>query len=377
MTKPRTAFMAVCAILWTALLLPGPSIAAQCTKDSDCKGERICVGGTCQDPTPTEQTPASGDDYVCFFSGGALDGEIVPGVVVDTMASLLERIGRAVLITDLPLIKTGPVQTAAAKLDGPNRNRVILFNAQYVERLRSSAGEPAVAFVIAHELGHHVNADVWRRERDRKYQYEFAADAFAARVLARTKASAQDAQAAIQTLPDSEDDLHPAATERRDRIITTYNNEIQRIAQEQCKEPKYWNGSACVDRCSSGQTWNGSSCVSTCPSGQTYSAGRCVSVCSDGESWNGTDCVPVCPEGKRLSGTRCVSICGSNEEWVDGECVSRGYRSGKVLRSCGCHGFVSPGAEEPDDRCQSGWSKAIACSGWCAAGGMPWKIVCQ
>ncbi|MCC6808329.1 MAG: hypothetical protein IT381_12975 [Deltaproteobacteria bacterium] len=30
---------------------------AQCTKDNECKGERICVDGKCQDPAAQIQMP--------------------------------------------------------------------------------------------------------------------------------------------------------------------------------------------------------------------------------------------------------------------------------------------------------------------------------
>lgn len=39
-------------VLCTLFLLIVPAVAnAQCTKDTDCKGERVCVDGKCQDPS--------------------------------------------------------------------------------------------------------------------------------------------------------------------------------------------------------------------------------------------------------------------------------------------------------------------------------------
>jgi hypothetical protein len=39
------------------LLCAAPSVFAQCSKDTDCKGDRICVKGACVEPTPTAPTP--------------------------------------------------------------------------------------------------------------------------------------------------------------------------------------------------------------------------------------------------------------------------------------------------------------------------------
>jgi hypothetical protein len=40
------------------LALTSTTAAAQCTKDTDCKGDRICVEGSCVDASPSQSSPA-------------------------------------------------------------------------------------------------------------------------------------------------------------------------------------------------------------------------------------------------------------------------------------------------------------------------------
>ena len=57
------SFRGIAAILVCGLALPSPAAAAGCEKDTDCKGDRICVDGACADPTgpPATETPAGGE----------------------------------------------------------------------------------------------------------------------------------------------------------------------------------------------------------------------------------------------------------------------------------------------------------------------------
>src|ERR1051326_7162617 len=171
---------------------------AQCTKDTDCRDPRICVKGACEDPSGAAKTKSDAKHaFVCFFAGAAT-GELVPGVEEASMTALLKQVGDSVLLTSLPAVVTGPVDTAAAKIeDAPQPRRIIMYNPRYMSDLKTSDGDFAVLFVLAHELGHHVNADVWLADRDERYKYEYAADAFAARVLARLNATKQQTLAAI------------------------------------------------------------------------------------------------------------------------------------------------------------------------------------
>jgi hypothetical protein len=50
--------------------------ADSCTKDTDCKGERLCVGGACIDPTTTSTATGSSDDGGCTKDSECATGRI-------------------------------------------------------------------------------------------------------------------------------------------------------------------------------------------------------------------------------------------------------------------------------------------------------------
>lgn len=51
--------------------------------------------------------------------------------------------------------------------------------------------------------------------------------------------------------------------------------------------------------------------------------------------------------------------------------------SGTTISSCGCWGPALPGAQIPDNRCQSGYAIAHACNAMCQTGGLMWQTYCQ
>lgn len=71
---------------------------------------------------------------------------------------------------------------------------------------------------------------------------------------------------------------------------------------------------------------------------------------------------------------------GTGLEWMVPDLVERttttGLSSGTGTLTCGCHGFVQLGARRPNSACASGFDVAMACQGWCPAGGVPWGARC-
>jgi hypothetical protein len=54
-----------------------------------------------------------------------------------------------------------------------------------------------------------------------------------------------------------------------------------------------------------------------------------------------------------------------------------GLASGTPTSACGCWGYVSLGASQPNPACASGMEVAIACPAYCAAGGYQWQKRCM
>ena len=360
-------------------------LVAQCTKDTDCRDPRICVNGTCTDPSGKSQPTVAKTKkhpFVCFWAEGATAEDLIPGVADDAMSVRLQKIGSIALLRDLPSVLTGPVRTAAPKIDEDSQppRRLILFNPEYMKQLSTSGGDLAITFVIAHELGHHVNADVWIGDRARRHQYEFAADAFAARVMARLRATEQQTTAAISTLPDSEDDDHPAAGDRRTKILEEYRSVNDALRKEEasrlCSPQQTWNGEKCADRCSTGTRWNGTSCVAACPPEQTLRNGACMDRCEPEERWDGDSCVERCPDGQQWDGKRCKPRCNSSQRWNGEKCVSKGLRAGTITQACGCWGPTAFDVTRRNNRCASGYDVIQGCAFMCPLGGYAWGARC-
>lgn len=287
-------------------------LAAQCTKDIDCKEDRICSEGKCVAPASSR---GSRSEFICYFSGGSA-GTLIPGLVKDDMSRRLQRVGETALIHSLPIVRTGPVETAAARIDETvvPPQREILYNPTYLDGLGKKFGELAVDFVLAHELGHHFNADVWMAEKSRRHQYEYAADAFAARVLARMNANEEQAIAAVQELPDANEE-HPAPAERRVRILSEFRIVKAAMEREACIPPFSMRDGKCVQNCAEGQRWDQTRCVSICKAGQRWEDGECQSICRAGQRWEDGGCQSVCAEGERWQDGGCRSVCRDGEEW--------------------------------------------------------------
>jgi hypothetical protein len=69
----RQRRLAFCVVI-SGLALVGLGVpmgaSAECTKDTDCKGDRVCVRGTCEDQAPSRSSGGKGDS--CRYAN---DGE--------------------------------------------------------------------------------------------------------------------------------------------------------------------------------------------------------------------------------------------------------------------------------------------------------------
>lgn len=75
-------------------------------------------------------------------------------------------------------------------------------------------------------------------------------------------------------------------------------------------------------------------------------------------------------------GSACIVIESPDPE-PDPEPESR-LQCGAVVVSCGCHGYVSPGARFQESACATGWAEAVPCynMGYCSGGTLPWGLRC-
>ena len=408
----------VFVMLWCRLCILESTAYAQCTKDTDCREPRLCIKGECTAPTADDVGEA-----VCNFYGAPSDERIVPGIALDWMTEIYHRMGASVALSpkDMPNLLTGAVLNMQAKIDGPDRRRLILFNPEWVDDLRERFGDYAVMFVLAHELGHHINAHLARGvPKEKRRENEARADAYAARVLARMGATESQTKAAVLALPPIDaSDFHPPQEDRVNNVIAEYNKtkrnsgcpagqilsggactSVCSADQEwdgskcviRCGEGQKWDGSACVDRCPSHQDWNGKkctdkcslmqkwngiSCVDKCPAHQEWNGSQCTDKCPSDQRWNGQACVDRCPPHQEWNGIRCVNRCTSEEKWDGSSCVPKGYPSGWILLGCGCYGYINIGTRFANKLCASGSEVVVACPVTCYLGGFAWGRVCE
>lgn len=101
-----------------------------------------------------------------------------------------------------------------------NKKPLVVYNPEYIERLRLKYNsEWAVIFVIAHEMGHHLNADIIG-ETGSQPKLERAADFFAGNVLCKLGATLEEALLISNEFDQKpDDDTHPPKSVRVQAII--------------------------------------------------------------------------------------------------------------------------------------------------------------
>jgi hypothetical protein len=139
------------------------------------------------------------------------------------------------------------------------------------------------------------------------------------------------------------------------------------LEQEKCDSKT----GTCVDRCLPGEKWTPQGCVGRCKEGEKWENGLCVSRCSteECERWSSSSkaCVSRCDDSQRCENGRCVTESP----------VGKGLPPGTGTVTCGCWGFVNPGARRPNSKCASGYDVAQSCGLMCPAGGYAWGAVCE
>ncbi len=104
--------------------------------------------------------------------------------------------------------------------------RAVIVDSAFLERI--AASDWAKKFVLAHELGHHVEGHTLTGGSTHQKEYE--ADAFAARVLVRMGASLEQTLRGIQGLPieTAPSVTHPRRADRMRRVKDVYTAEMER-----------------------------------------------------------------------------------------------------------------------------------------------------
>ncbi len=128
------------------------------------------------------------------------------------LGEMMTETTRAMGGTPLALT-TDTVENAAT--DGAS----LFYNPSFFSQLESAAGDDGVRFVIAHELGHQVNGLSMGGHAG-----EYAADAFAARALARAGGNFAAISSVFTFLGGEACDSHPSSSSRMSRAHAAFVN---------------------------------------------------------------------------------------------------------------------------------------------------------
>ena len=95
--------------------------------------------------------------------------------------------------------------------------KAIAWSSAFMERIEKDSGTPwGPVAIFGHEIGHHVNDDMWQENltKEERHKQELHADKWAGFALAQLGASKEDAVAAFAHLSSKASDSHPAASTR-------------------------------------------------------------------------------------------------------------------------------------------------------------------
>lgn len=142
---------------------------------------------------------------------------IIPGDLIrfppdrDTKAAVDKIMKYTGLKVNFELV-AGNVPTALAAMDG--ENRIIIYNQSFMSKLARDTGTDwAGISILAHEIGHHLSLHTFGVGGNRAEQ-ELAADQFSGDILFKMGASLEQAQAAMESRPETRVPYYPKKSAR-------------------------------------------------------------------------------------------------------------------------------------------------------------------
>lgn len=102
----------------------------------------------------------------------------------------------------------------------------VLYDPQWIKSLKTNSDHDwPEAFVLAHELGHHLNQEFIDPGLNRR-DIELAADRYASNLLARKNVALSNILAGIDKLREERSSDYPTRCERRVAAITSFNSAV-------------------------------------------------------------------------------------------------------------------------------------------------------
>lgn len=131
------------------------------------------------------------------------------------LRSVLEAAGLAGMEDRIHLRASAETKNAVATIEG--NQRVVFYNADFMQRVREQTGEYwSLVAILAHEIGHHVRFHTIIPGRD--HEFELEADYQAGFILRRMGATREQALAAFRQFPEAETPSHPGRAQRIQQV---------------------------------------------------------------------------------------------------------------------------------------------------------------
>lgn len=166
-------------------------------------------------------------EYGCNFKSDKIKGDYTLFDPTKKAADVVDEILRKVAIKDRPFIlNAADVDNAQATIRGEN-DRYLLYSNEFLKKFSSDTRTKWSAYaVFAHEIAHHVLLhNLKDTSATNRKKFEFQADAWAARILARMGASREDALAAVYALTDDNSRYYPKKSARVEQMGIAYDEE--------------------------------------------------------------------------------------------------------------------------------------------------------
>lgn len=165
----------------------------------------------------------------CAYTDGATPGTIVLFAPAQSMAQQFESVARALGMNPTSYdVHAGNVASSLATRDGNTGRPVVVYNADYLARLRQAYCEESTLVVIAHELGHHKNGHLalGGSEAEQRIE-ELDADFLSGWALGALGVGRERALAHLAEFPERSTGAYPGREDRRSAIAAGWENGSQ------------------------------------------------------------------------------------------------------------------------------------------------------
>lgn len=178
---------------------------------------------------PATSRTATVQGRVCAYSASATPASIVLFSPAQSTAQQFESVAQALGMDPTSYdLHAGNVASSLATRDGSTGRPIVVYNADYLGRLRQAYGDASTLVVIAHELGHHKNGHLALGSGEAEQRIEeLDADFLSGWALGALGIGRERALAHMTEFPDRATGAYPGRDERRSAIAAGWDSGSQ------------------------------------------------------------------------------------------------------------------------------------------------------